>query len=85
MSSSSSSILVELYFVSIAYPYSEWKWWVGVIDADVLLHTKVFCPKSPIILENTLNVWVRRTTPVHGESEIITSVIDDTPVPVAIV
>ena len=42
MSSNSSSILVELYFVSIAYPYSEWKCWVGVIDADVaVVYSKV--------------------------------------------
>jgi hypothetical protein len=45
----------------------------------------VFTPKSPVILKNTLNVRVISSTAVGTESEIITGVIDDTPVPHAIV
>jgi hypothetical protein len=54
-------------------------------DADVSRGANVFSPESPIILENTLNVWVISSTAVGAESEIITGVIDDTPVPGAIV
>ena len=54
-------------------------------DADVSRGVNVFSPKSPVILKNTLNVRVISSTAVGTESEIITGVIDDTPVPSEIV